>query len=469
MTSTPTEPDTTLLIQCPNCGKDFRIKASFMGQSGLCTSCGQRFTITDAAAVNPAEAPLPRPTQTNPGGEAQSDTQRPPAPSGGAIGPNSQEIAQLNARIAQLFKAGQYTEAMPPAREVCKLVREDSGAISEGYAASLRNVGAIYYKLGNKADGDKFMQTSEEVRRKLGGGETGNVDDSTSEAKTRDVDNRTGEAKTLEWEPKGVFAADDLNYCFYLPSGGWYRYGRSAEREALADMVLEKTGVGVIRVVVGQCVPGETFESLCRRVEEIYVEETPDFQQIDAGPARVAGKEAAFIEFRGRGEDLDEEIRCLSYLVERDDCFVQIIAIGVPDIFAEFRDDIGGLIESFSFDRTEILAAQELDRKMAMRKLLLPGAAAVFVPLFSILGWLISSADAHDHANNTSLGEPGVPLWWLIYPLIGYYISVGWAASGFSGCRNLRQWLTNIGAKLSAWIIMIMYAPFAAMFDSDKG
>jgi tetratricopeptide (TPR) repeat protein len=77
-----------------------------------------------------------------------------------------EQIDQLNRQIGQLFKQGQYARAIGLATQACDLARNLFGAAHPNYAATLNNVGTMYYSSGNNAAAEPFYRQALEIRRK---------------------------------------------------------------------------------------------------------------------------------------------------------------------------------------------------------------------------------------------------------------------------------------------------------------
>jgi hypothetical protein len=88
-----------------------------------------------------------------------------------------------------------------------------------------------------------------------------------------------------------------------------------------------------------------------------------------------------------------------------------------------------------------------------LTRVLLPRATAIFVPAAFVVGlfiWL----NARPHADHFSpAGKWITTLWWMIYPLIGYYVSLGWDAAGTRAYRELRRLSMRLAIKASNFFI----------------
>lgn len=93
-----------------------------------------------------------------------------------------------------------------------------------------------------------------------------------------------------------------------------------------------------------------------------------------------------------------------------------------------------------------------------LRRILLPPVAVVFVPATFLLGLWIWLATRQEVQHDNWPGSMVRRAWWLVYPLIGYYVSMGWVAAGSQGCREVRLRAMQVAITLSN-----MFITFACM------
>jgi len=96
-----------------------------------------------------------------------------------------------------------------------------------------------------------------------------------------------------------------------------------------------------------------------------------------------------------------------------------------------------------------------LPEAVPLETLFRPPVAVVFVPTALVIGFVIwLSARAHsEHFEAT--GQTVMYFWWLLYPLIGYYMSVGWIAAGMGTSRQARYLGTDLALVVSDSFVFI--------------
>ncbi len=114
-----------------------------------------------------------------------------------------------------------------------------------------------------------------------------------------------------------------------------------------------------------------------------------------------------------------------------------------------------------------------LPEAVPLQLLLRPPVAVVFVPGCFLIGLFLWINAWTESEHFESSGRAVMYLWWILYPAIGYYLSIGWVAAGMGTSRQARFLGTNVLLVVSdAFVAMSSFFMilFASMFRvSRKG
>jgi tetratricopeptide (TPR) repeat protein len=80
--------------------------------------------------------------------------------------PHLSEADKLDKQVQELFKAGKYSEAIPPATESLRLRERTLGPNHPSTATALSNLGELYLKMGDYANAEPLLQRALKIREK---------------------------------------------------------------------------------------------------------------------------------------------------------------------------------------------------------------------------------------------------------------------------------------------------------------
>jgi tetratricopeptide (TPR) repeat protein len=80
--------------------------------------------------------------------------------------PHLSEADKLDKQVQELFKAGKYSEAIPPATESLHLRERTLGPNHPSTATALSNLGELYLKMGDYANAEPLLQRALKIREK---------------------------------------------------------------------------------------------------------------------------------------------------------------------------------------------------------------------------------------------------------------------------------------------------------------
>jgi len=250
-----------------------------------------------------------------------------------------------------------------------------------------------------------------------------------------------------------------------MTTPGWKRYHPRDEKVLEADIFIENPGIGSIKCVVYPCDVG--MEELDSRLEEAYNTEVQKFKCHQHGRTTIAGFPGSYIDYQGIAPGEKQSTRFLSFVFVKDGKSFQVIGMGEPARFPQLRQEVQQVAKSLSFDPAQaaLATAETLPAQTpaTLQRLLLPPAAFIFVPAGFVLGLLIYASVREDVSHFSSFGKLLTYMWWLIYPLIGYYVAMGWEGSGYPGARVLREWATQV-AILGSDMFVMMFTMIMGMF-----
>ncbi|MBP8127934.1 MAG: hypothetical protein KA184_00020 [Candidatus Hydrogenedentes bacterium] len=262
-----------------------------------------------------------------------------------------------------------------------------------------------------------------------------------------------------------VLASASHGYSFRMTTPGWKRYHPRDEKVLEADIFIENPGIGSIKCVVYPCDVG--MEELDSRLEEAYNTEVQKFKCHQHGRTTIAGFPGSYIDYQGIAPGEKQSTRFLSFVFVKDGKSFQVIGMGEPARFPQLRQEVQQVAKSLSFDPAQaaLATAETLPAQTpaTLQRLLLPPAAFIFVPAGFVLGLLIYASVREDVSHFSSFGKLLTYMWWLIYPLIGYYVAMGWEGSGYPGARVLREWATQV-AILGSDMFVMMFTMIMGMF-----
>jgi len=451
-------PEDRLRVTCPNCGKHYKVKPHLVGKTGPCKFCGEKFTIAPDATAADAQ----------PGQETPREISSSTGVSGRAA------LVPSGALSFGCPKCGKAQTA--PAA----MVGRDLFCTECGVKLTLLGAGKT-----RLADDQIPAEDSGEVAcPKCGAGnpflpEYVNLPINCAKCGAKFVVPRGGKpilARAAQEEPAmpetpagKVFASKTYGYSFALSTQGWYRYSQGDERAVEADLLVGHNDIGTIRCVVSPT--DRSTDDFYAVMEENYATEVEKFKCFAKGKTTIAGIPAAWIRYAGIWPG-GERTRFLSLVFVKDQTLFQLIAAGPPETFDRLKQEAAEAARTFSFDPARLkLAAEHQTPFLAsnLAAILLPKATFVFVPAMFVVGLVMWLNTRQDSSHYGAFERWVLYLWWMIYPLIGYYWSLGWEAAAHPGCCELRYYLTELSVHVSNAVITLEFWFFGFIFSMFGG